>query len=173
MGLNVKKGQTVFIQAGLDQPEFVTMVVEECYKAGAKAVYVEWSHQPVGKLNAEYKSLETLSALTPWDKAKWEYKASDLSCRLFIESEDPDGMNGIDQEKMSRARRAQYPQLKRKRWRRCGRSFFIRRARTGKIPSRIGRRTMPTSKAAVLISTVWGLNIFDIKALTEPICKWS
>ena len=112
MGLNVKKGQTVFIQAGLDQPEFVTMVVEECYKAGAKAVYVEWSHQPVGKLNAEYKSLETLSALTPWDKAKWEYKASDLSCRLFIESEDPDGMNGIDQEKMSRARRAQYPQLK-------------------------------------------------------------
>ncbi len=40
MGLNVKKGQTVFIQAGLDQPEFVTMVVEECYKAGAKAVYV-------------------------------------------------------------------------------------------------------------------------------------
>lgn len=112
MGLNVKKGQTVFIQAGLDQPEFVTMVVEECYKAGAKAVYVEWSHQPVGKLNAKYKSLETLSALTPWDKAKWEYKASDLSCRLFIESEDPDGMNGIDQEKMSRARRAQYPQLK-------------------------------------------------------------
>lgn len=112
MGLNVKKGQTVFIQAGLDQPEFVTMVVEECYKAGAKAVYVEWSHQPVGKLNAKYKSLETLSALTPWDKAKWEYKASDLSCRLFIESEDPDGMNGIDQEKMSQARRAQYPQLK-------------------------------------------------------------
>lgn len=37
MGLNVKKGQSVFIQAGLDQPEFVAMVVEECYKAGAKA----------------------------------------------------------------------------------------------------------------------------------------
>ena len=43
-GLNVKKGQSVFIQAGLDQPEFVAMVVEECYKAGAKAVYVEWSY---------------------------------------------------------------------------------------------------------------------------------
>ena len=37
-GLNVKKGQSVFIQAGLDQPEFVAMVVEECYKAGVKAV---------------------------------------------------------------------------------------------------------------------------------------
>ena len=67
-GLNVKKGQSVFIQAGLDQPEFVAMVVEECYKAGAKAVYVEWSYQPVAKLNATYKSLETLSTLTPWEK---------------------------------------------------------------------------------------------------------
>ena len=32
--LNVQKGQTVFVQAALDQPDFVTMVVEECYKAG-------------------------------------------------------------------------------------------------------------------------------------------
>jgi aminopeptidase len=31
---------------------------------------------------------------------------------LFIESADPDGMNGVDQEKMSKVRRALYPQLK-------------------------------------------------------------
>ena len=112
MGLNVKKGQTVFVTAGLDQPEFVTMVVEECYKAGAKAVYVDWSYQPIAKLNANYRSLETLSTLAPWVEAQWKYKAEDLSCRLFIESEDPDGMNGVDQEKMSKARRAQYPIIK-------------------------------------------------------------
>ena len=28
-GLNVQKGQKVVIQCGLDQPDFVTMVVEE------------------------------------------------------------------------------------------------------------------------------------------------
>ena len=65
VGLNVKKGQTVFIAAGLDQPEFVTMVVEECYKAGASEVYVEWSHQPVEKLNSQYSSLDSLSTLKP------------------------------------------------------------------------------------------------------------
>ena len=53
-GINVKKGQTVFVQAGLDQPEFVALVVEECYKAGAKEVYVEWSYQPTEKLSALY-----------------------------------------------------------------------------------------------------------------------
>ena len=111
-GLNVQEGQTVFVQAALDQPEFVTMVVEECYKAGASEVYVEWSYQPVEKLSSQYRSLESLSNLKPWVKAKWEFKAANYSCRLFIESEDPDGMNGVDQEKMSAARRALFPQIK-------------------------------------------------------------
>ena len=31
VGANVQKGQEVFITAGLDQPEFVAMVVEACY----------------------------------------------------------------------------------------------------------------------------------------------
>ena len=112
VGLNVKKGQTVFIGAGLDQPEFVAMVVEDCYKAGASEVYVEWSYQPVDKISSQYRTLESLSELKPWAKAKWEFKAKNYSCRLFIESEDPDGMNGADQNKLSAARRAMYPQIK-------------------------------------------------------------
>ena len=112
VGVNVKKGQTVFIEAGLDQPEFVTMVVEECYKAGASEVYVDWSHQPVQKLSSQYRSLESLSEMKPFTKAKWEYKAEKYACRLWIESEDPDGMSGVDQEKMSKARQAIYPQVK-------------------------------------------------------------
>ena len=112
VGLNVQKDQTVFIEAALDQPDFVTMVVEECYKAGASEVYVDWSHQPVAKLNSNYRTLENLSTLAPWVKAKWEFKAQNYSCRLWIESEDPDGMKGADQEKLSKARQALYPQIK-------------------------------------------------------------
>ena len=112
VGLNVKKGQTVFIEAGLDQPEFVAMVVEQCYKAGASEVYVDWSYQPVNKISSNSRTLSSLSTLKPWVKAKWEYKAENYACRLYIESEDPDGMNGVDQEKMSKARQALYPQIK-------------------------------------------------------------
>ena len=112
VGLNVKEGQTVFVEAALDQPDFVTMVVEECYKAGASEVYVDWSHQPVAKLNSNYRTLDSLSTLSPWVKAKWEFKAQNYSCRLWIESEDPDGMKGADQEKLSKARQAMYPQIK-------------------------------------------------------------
>lgn len=112
MGVNVKKGQTVFVSAGLDQPEFVAMVVEELYKAGAKAVYTQFSYQPISKLNANYRSLETLSTLDPMTKAELEFKAKELSCRLMIGSADPDGMKGIDQEKMTKAQMALYPQTK-------------------------------------------------------------
>ena len=112
IGLNIKKGQSVFIAAALDQPDFVTMVVEECYKAGASEVYVEWSHQPVEKISSNYRTEESLSVMNPWTKAKWEYKAKNYACRLWIESEDPDGMNGVDQAKMSKVRQALYPQVK-------------------------------------------------------------
>ena len=112
VGLNVKKGQAVFIAAELDQPEFVTMVVEECYKAGASEVFVDWGHQPAAKISSQYRSLESLSQLSPWEKAKWEFKAKNFPCALRIESSDPDGMKGVDQEKMSKARQALFPQIK-------------------------------------------------------------
>ena len=112
VGLNIQEGQIVFIEAALDQPDFVTMVVEECYKAGAAEVYVDWSHQPVSKLSSQYQSLESLSTLKPWGRAKWQYKADNYACRLWLESEDPDGMKGADQEKMSKARQSLYPEIK-------------------------------------------------------------
>lgn len=35
VGVKIRKGQDVVIQAELDQPEFVEMLTDECYKAGA------------------------------------------------------------------------------------------------------------------------------------------
>ena len=81
-GLNVQKGQEVIVRCGLDQPEFVAMCVEECYKCGAERVKVEWSYMPVAKLNYNYRSLESLSEFTEIEKAEWERKVEKLSCML-------------------------------------------------------------------------------------------
>ena len=51
-GVNVKPGQDVIVHAELDQPEFITMVVEEAYAAGARSVRVKWTHQPISRVNA-------------------------------------------------------------------------------------------------------------------------
>lgn len=111
-GINVKKGQEVVVSASLDQPEFVKMVVEECYRAGASKVTVEWSFQPITKLHYRYRSLKTLSTFDKWEIEKLEHKCETLPATIFIESDDPDGLKGIDQTKVSKASQAKYPIIK-------------------------------------------------------------
>lgn len=111
-GLNVKKGQEVIIRCGLDQPEFVTMVVEECYKSGAERVKVEWAYQPIVKLGYNYRSLESLSDFTDVEKAEWQRKVDKLTCLLWLDSDDPDGLSGTDSEKIAKANVARFPYIK-------------------------------------------------------------
>ncbi len=103
-GVNVKKGQWVMVSAELDQPEFVEMLVEELYRAGAGKVTVEWSHQPLAKLHYKYQKTQTLAKIEDWEKEKLELRKKELPAMLYLESEDPDGLNGIDQEKFTEVR---------------------------------------------------------------------
>lgn len=112
MGVNVQKGQDVIVMAELDQPEFVEMVVDQCYKAGARKVEVQWTHQPLTKLNVRHKSLKTLSTLEEWEVEKLRYRTKVLPCMIYLLSEDPDGLNGINQAKMSKATQAKYKIIK-------------------------------------------------------------
>lgn len=105
-GINVKKGQWVIVQAELDQPEFVEMVVEELYRAGAGKVTVEWAHQPVSALHYKYQDQDTLSEMQKWEIEKWELKKKELPAMLYLESSDPDGLKGIDQNKFTAVRSA-------------------------------------------------------------------
>lgn len=111
-GLNVQKGQEVIIRCELDQPEFITMVVEECYKAGAERVKVDWAHMPITKLGYNYRSLEVLSEVTEVEKAEWQRKVDKKSCLLWLDSDDPDGLDGTDSEKISKANIARFPIIK-------------------------------------------------------------
>ena len=98
-GANIVRGQDVMVFADLDQPEFVRMVVEEAYRAGAAKVSVEWSYQPLEKLNIQKRSQTVLSRLEKWEVEKWEYRADRLPAVIYLESSDPDGLAGINQSK--------------------------------------------------------------------------
>ena len=111
-GANVQKGQEVFIVAGLDQPEFVKMVAEECYKLGASNVFVDFAYAPLTKLDMKYCSVKELGSLKNFQKARWEHYVEKLPCRIYIESDDPDGLKGINQNKMLKVQQMKYPLLK-------------------------------------------------------------
>ena len=111
-GLNVQKGQDVLVMAELDQPEFVKLVVEECYKAKAREVTVHWSYQPLQKLHTRYQTVKTLGAVPQWQRERQQYYCDTLPCRLYLVSEDPDGLKGVNTAKMAKARQLSYPILK-------------------------------------------------------------
>ena len=111
-GAHVVKGDEVWIEAGLDQPEFVEMVVEECYKAGAKKVDVRFSHDPLVKLDYKYMKLGELSKVSPMTLARFKYICKKFPTRIYIESSDPDGLKGINQDKMAKSHAKVYSKTK-------------------------------------------------------------
>lgn len=111
-GINVQKGQDVTIRCGLDQPEFVKMVCEYCYKAGARLVRVEWEYQPLAKLHNKYCSLATLSKVEKWEEEKMKHRAETLPAYIWLDSEDPDGLAGMNEQKAAKAQMNRFPIVK-------------------------------------------------------------
>ena len=111
-GVNIRPGQEVFIEADLDQPEFVQMLVEECYKCKAKKVVVDWNYQPLQKIHYRYRTLTTLGKVENYEEARWQHYVDTIPCRIYLLSDDPDGLKGINQEKMAKSQQAKYPIIK-------------------------------------------------------------
>ncbi len=111
-GVNIQKGQDLIIRAGLEQPEFVKMVVEEAYKAKARKVTVEWNYDPLVKLHVRYQSVKTLGEVPEWQKVRQQYYCDTLPCTLYLASDDPDGLKGVNTAKMAKGRQLSYPILK-------------------------------------------------------------
>ena len=112
LGGNVQKGDEVWIEAGLDQPDFVYMVVEECYKCGAKKVDVRFSYDPLAKLHYQYMTVGELSKVSPMVISRYKYFSKKLPTRIYLISEDPDGLKGINQAKMAKSTAKSYPKIK-------------------------------------------------------------
>ena len=169
-GVNIQKGQEVVIRAGLDQPEFVEMLVKECYKAGASDVTVEWGYQPLTALNIRYKKQKDLNKIKDWELERMKYRAETLPCTIFLTSEDPDGLKGVNQEKMMKARQAQYPVLR-----------PIRRSMENKyqwciagVPGKAwAKKVFPGERTSVAIEKLWEAILHTSRAEVDPIAAWN
>ncbi len=112
VGANVQKGQYVIISANIRQQEFVTMLVEQCYKAKARFVKVEWGCDAISKLTFKNVKYETYIENTKMNEYKLQNMANILPVRIYVDDSDPDGMKGIDMTESLKARRATYMDMK-------------------------------------------------------------
>lgn len=107
-GIALKEGDKVVINANVDQEEFVSLLVEEAYKDGAKDVHVHWTSQKVSKAAMLNADEPLLSELNPIDLAYWKYRGEEFPSLIWVDSDDPDGAKGVDASKAARIRQAQY-----------------------------------------------------------------
>lgn len=99
VGANVQPGQDVIISAFLDQPEFIQMVVEECYEAGAEKVDVEWNFLPLKKVHNKYQTAETLGTVEPWEIERLRRRVENPPVTISLEGLEPNAYDGIDEDK--------------------------------------------------------------------------
>ena len=168
-GLNVQKGQEVMIYADLDQPEFVKLVVEEAYKAKAKKVIVEWNYQPLEKIHVRYRSVKTMGTVEEWQKARQEHFCQVIPARLHLISEDPDGLKGMNMEKVAKARQMQYPILKPYRDRRENMDQWCIAAVPGAAWAKKVFPGLPKGKA---MEKLWEAILYTARVTEDPIKAW-
>ncbi len=168
-GVNVKQGQDVIIHAELDQPEFITMVVEEAYKAGARKVRVKWTHLPISKVNALAMDEAAASEIEAWQHAELQHNVDTLPAQIHIRSVDPDGMKGIDQEKMTRISKATTPIMLKYReqmdnkfqWTIIG------------VPSvKWSEKVFPHLKGDAAVEAMWDAIIKATRVTEDPLKEW-
>lgn len=102
-GISARKGDIVIINAGLNQPDFVNMVVKECYCAGAEKVIVDFSYAPIKKTGIMNMSVDVLGRVEGYEEERLKYRLEKNPAMIYLLSDDPDAFSGIDQKKYAEA----------------------------------------------------------------------
>ena len=168
-GVNVQKGQEVFITAELDQPVFVAMVVEECYRRKAKKVVVDWNYQPLTRLHVRHQSLTTMSTLDNYEEARWQHYVDTIPCRIYLLSEDPDGLRGVNQEKMAKAQQKKYPIIKGYRDQIENKYQWCIAAVPG---VKWAKKLFPELRASQAVEKLWEAILHTSRVNDDPVAAW-
>lgn len=105
-GLAVKPGQEVMISASVEVADFVHLVMEEAYKAGASDVVVEWMDSEAAKLRYQHSYMEKISQCPEWTSLMRNTMAQRGAAFLSIRSDDPRVLADVDPKKPAAAQKA-------------------------------------------------------------------
>ena len=169
-GANVQKGQEVIVVAGLDQPEFVQMVVEEAYKAKAKKVTVDWRYQPLSKVHVRYQSQKTLGTVEEWEKARLEHYCEANPARIMLISDDPDGLKGMNITKLNKARQMSFPIMRPYLDQMEGNHQWTIAAVPG---AAWAKKIFPGVRTSVAMEKLWEAILYTSRVNEDPIAAWN
>lgn len=101
-GVNLKPGQPVFITGYVENYEFVRLVTEQAYAAGAREVYLRWIDEVGARLKYLHGAEDLFENFPEYMRQMFEHYDNQNACYLHIASSNPEAMKGVSPERMQK-----------------------------------------------------------------------
>ncbi len=170
-GINVQKGQQVNIVADVEAAEFVELVAEEAYRAGAGNVQVDWSSLQITKLSYRHRTIKSLCDVPNWRVEKKKHESEILPAFVHLLCEDPDGLASCNAGKIQKASIAISKLFKPYRDAMDNKYQWLVCAVPGKAWA---KKMFPNDRASVAVEKLWQaiLATVDCREDNDPIKSW-
>lgn len=106
-GVRLQQGQAMILRAQVDCVDFVRLVAQEAYLAGASEVVVFYSDQQLDRMRYQHAAQEVLDNPADWQVRVITEMLEKGACTVSFTSADPDGFLGLDMGRVGRALNAQ------------------------------------------------------------------
>lgn len=100
-GVNIQQDGLLVINSPIECSDFVRMIAEEAYKAGACDVVINYTDEKFNKIKFNYSNKEVLSFVPNFEKDKYDYYVDKNAAFLSISASDPDIFKDVDSDKIS------------------------------------------------------------------------
>lgn len=106
VGVNIQEGQSLYITASIDNPEFVRLLTKTAYEVGAKQVYVDWTDDVITRTRFELAPSESFTEYPAWKIQEREQLAEQGAAFMSVMSSSPDLLKGIDSSRIAAFQKA-------------------------------------------------------------------
>jgi aminopeptidase len=112
VGVNLQKGQTLWLSAPVEEPELTRCIVEAAYRAGAYYVNVMWVDEVISLPRFKYAPKDSFAHVPSWLKEAFNVEMKKGDALLSIRSSDPELLKGQDPDKIATAEKAARAEFK-------------------------------------------------------------
>ncbi|MBR2900764.1 MAG: aminopeptidase [Clostridia bacterium] len=171
-GVNIQKGQQLNIITDVEAADFVNILAEEAYRAGAGKVQVDWSSTELTKLAYRHRTVRSLCEVPDWQVEKAKHESEILPARIRLICEDPDGLRKVNADKLQKANIAASKLLKPYRDAMDNKHQWLVCAIPGKAWA---KKMFPSDRTSVAVEKLWDAILKTVLCdeNNDPIEAWN
>lgn len=171
VGVNVQKGQEVFVTGSVDNAGLVRLVAGKAYEAGASNVHVDWTDDALSRLKYEKAADEVFTRFPAWETDKRNSFVERGAAFISIVSSSPDLLKGIDSGRISSFQKASGQGLKE--FRRAIQADKVSWTVVAAASKAWAQKVFPEAGEAEAVERLWSA-IFDSVRLhsDDPVKAW-